>query len=559
MVSGLKRLWHSEQDLRGAASLLVITMLLSNILGFLRDLILANAIPLHILDTYYAAFRIPDFLFNLFILGAISSAFIPIFLDIKTKENDKAAWELSNNLITTSLIFLGILCVGLYIFMPNLLHFFVPGFSTTDTLQAESGYIISSYAMTVKLARILLFSPIFFAISYVFGGMLNANKRFFSYALAPLVYNASIIVGGLLAPGFTVTIVAWMVVVGALLHALVQLPALRKLGYKYHFVLNLKDASLRRIIRLMIPRSLSLGMSQIILLAFTRIGSLLPAGAISIYNLTNNFQTTPTAIFAASIGTAVFPMLGAAVSEKDNEKYKSLLTHALKGMFFFMIPSMILLWILRAHIIRLYLALNHQTWEDTIRAINTFSWFILALASQGFNLIMIRAFYAHQDTKRPMYVSLFSGAVAVILAWILANRIGDVWALSMAFALAAILESLILFTLFQSTYRKQLNLRSLLDTITMTLLISLASGLVARVTLSIVSDGVFVGTPGLGTTRIIPLFINLLSAALTGGLTYLAISLLLKREELQWITPKRAVKNIPLPSSEDTAQNEGLA
>lgn len=559
MVSGLKRLWHSEQDLRGAASLLVITMLLSNILGFLRDLILANAIPLHILDTYYAAFRIPDFLFNLFILGAISSAFIPIFLDIKTKKSDASAWKLANNLITSSLIFLALLGIVLYVFMPNLLHFFVPGFSTTDILQAQAGYNISSFDMTVKLARILLFSPIFFAVSYVFGGMLNANKRFFSYALAPLVYNASIIVGGLFAAKFTVTIVAWAVVVGALLHALVQVPALRKLGYRYHFALDLKDPSLRRIVKLMIPRSLSLGMSQIILLAFTRIGSLLPAGAISIYNLTNNFQTTPTAIFAASIGTAVFPMLGAAVSEKDNERYKTLLTHALKGMFFFMIPSMIMLWILRAHIMRLYLALNHQTWEDTIRAINTFSWFILALASQGFNLIMIRAFYAQQDTRRPMYVSLFSGTIAVVLAWFLANIIGDVWALSLAFAIAAIIESLILFTLFRIRYPKRIDLRSLLDTLTMTLLISLAAGLVARVTLSVVSEGLFVGTPGLGTTRIVPLFISLVSAAATGGLTYLGISLLLKREELQWITPKRAVQNVPLPSSEDTAHNEGLA
>jgi putative peptidoglycan lipid II flippase len=547
MVSKIKRLWHNEQGVQGAAALLVVTMLLSNILGFLRDLILANSLPLSILDTYYAAFRLPDFLFNLFILGAISSAFIPVYLDIKTNQGDDAAWKLTHNLINSALIILAVLGSVLFIFMPQILPHFLPGFPP------------EKIANTVPLARVLLLSPFFFAVSYVFGGVLNAHKKFFAYAIAPLVYNSSIIVGGFLVPYFGVNGVAWAVVIGAALHALVQLPALRSAGYRPTFIFDPMDKSIKRVISLMVPRSVSLGMMQLVLLFFTRIGSFLPSGTVSIFSLTNNVQTTPVAIFAASIGTAVFPMLGAATSDKDDRRYNALLTESLRGMLFFIIPSMVLLWILRAHIIRLYLALNHQTWTDTIRAIDTFSWFILALASQGFNLIMIRAYYARQDTKRPMIISIIGGAVAITLAWFLAGKIHDVPALSLAFALGTITESIILLAVFMAKYPKLLTISSVVETIGIAGAFAIISGLLARLTLSVVSEGTLTNTAGLGTAKIIPLFIALVAAGIVGVTVYLSLSFLFNRNELLWFWPKRAARAISLPDSEEIAGDEGLA
>lgn len=547
MVSQIKRLWHNQQDLQGAAGLLVVTMLISNILGFLRDLILANTIPLTTLDIYYAAFRLPDFLFNLFILGAISSAFIPVFLDVKTKEGDAEAWRLAHNLIHVSLLILGVLGILLFFGMPFLLPYFVPGF---DTAKLEA---------TIPLARILLLSPIFFAFSYVLGGVLNAHKKFFAYALAPLIYNVAIIIGGLISPVFGVTGVAWAVVAGALLHALVQLPAVLALRYRYVPVLDLRDPALRRVLKLMIPRSVSLGMTQLVLLLFTRIASLLPAGSVSIYTLTNNFQTTPVAIFAASIGTAVFPMLGMATSEKQDDRYRTLLTESLRGMFFYMIPSMALLWVLRAHIIRLYLALNHQTWADTIRAIDTFSWFIVALAAQGFNLLMIRAFYARQDTRRPMVIAIIGGIVAVGSAWYFARVMGDVPALSLGFAVGVIVESLLLFVTFLQVHRRLIDLSNLLETITLATLLALISGLLARIVLSTVSEGFLLPTEGLGTNQIIPLFLALLSGASIGVISYLGLGWLFRRHELRWLWPRRAATHLPLPDTENIAGDEGLA
>lgn len=547
MISRIKRLWQDGQGVQSAATLLMVTMLLSNILGLLRDSILANTIPLTDLDIYYAAFRLPDFLFNLFILGAISSAFIPVFVDVKTKEGDDGAWHLAHNLLHTSLLVLLVLGSGLFVFMPQLLPSFVPGFPAEKLSQ------------TVPIARILLLAPFFFAASYILGGILNANKKFFAYALAPLMYNLSIIIGGFLSPNYGIEGVAWAVVLGAALHAIIQVPTLLGLGYHYKFVLNPFDENLLRIIRLMIPRSVSLGMHQIMLLFFTRIASLLPSGSVSIFTITNNFQTAPTAIFAAAIGTAVFPFLGQANSEGNDEQYKGLLTNSLKGMFFFMIPSMALLWVLRAHIIRLFLALNHQTWEDTIRAIDTFGWFIIALAAQGFIFIMIRAFYANKDTRRPMYIAIVSGLLAILLARIYANVVQDVPALSMAFATAVIIEALILLVVFQRHYKGLIDLRSVGNTLVTASSFAVLAAIAARVTLSIVSEGAFIPVAGLGTNQILPLFVALLSGAIIGGGTYLLLSLLFRRSEVLWIWPKRAVQSVLLPETEEIASREGLA
>lgn len=547
MVKKIQQLWHNEQGLQSATGLLVVTMFLSNVLGFLRDMVLANTLPLTVLDTYYAAFRIPDLLFNLFILGAITSAFIPVYLDVKAKDGDDAAWRLAHNLLHTALVVLILLGIVLFALMPTILPAFVPGFDAAKTDQ------------TVLLARILLLSPFFFALSYVLGGVLNAHQKFFAYSLAPLVYNISIIAGGLLALNYNVVIVAWFVVLGALLHVVVQVPVLSGLGYRYKFVLDWTDPQLGKVVRLMIPRAISLGMTQFILIAFTRLGSFLATGAVSIYTLTNNLQTAPVAIFGASIATAVFPMLGKASSEDDEPRFRTLLSESLCGMFFFMIPITALAWVLRAHIIRLYLALNHQTWDDTIRAIATFQWFILALVAQAFILIMIRAFYARHDTRTPMIIAIFSGLVSIVLATIFVQNYADVSSLSLAFLVGVSVEAVLLLALFIVKNPKLIDFTSVLQSVFVASVLALLSGLFARLILSIVSEGAIVPSEGLGTSHIVPLFGALVAAAVGGIGLYIALSYLFKRHEMRWLFPKRATDAVLLADSEDVAQHEDLS
>lgn len=547
MVSKLKQLWSSEQGLQGAAVLLMVTMLLSNILGFLRDALLANVLPFSVLDTYYAAFRLPDLLFNLFILGAISSAFIPVFTDIKTKQGEAASWRVANNLLNTALVVLIAAGIVLYILMPKIMPLFVPDFPA------------DKIAATIPLARILLISPLFFALSYIASGILNVYNRFFSYSIAPLVYNLSIVVGGILSRHFGITAVAVAVVVGAFLHLLAQVPALVIVRYRYRPVLDWRDKSLGRIIRLMVPRSISLGMGQLVLVAFTRIGSGLPSGSITIYNLTNNFQTTPTAIFAASIATSIFPTLVASSTRDDQGRFRTVLTESIRGMLFFTVPSMVLLWVVRAHTIRLYLALNGKTWTETIRAIDTFQWFILSLAAQGLSIMLMRAYYARQETRQPLLIAIASGVIAIAAAYGLTALYPDVPSLSLAFTVSSVVEALIFWIAFRLRWPELIDVPAVFRTGGITIAMSIAAGLLARLTLSIVSDGLFIPPVGLGTEHVIPLFIALVAASVVGVTSYLGLAYAFERDELRWLFPKRAARQIVLPDSEGLAKPEGLS
>ncbi len=186
MGERFRSLLSGKNTISGASWILVITLLLSNLLGLVRDHYLTQKIPTEILSSYYAAFRIPDLLFNVIILGAIASAFIPVFTSYITSKKEKEAWYIANSVINIAVIFLVGLAGILLVFMPQLISLLVPGFEEARR------------DLTISLARIMLLSPIFFGLSYIFGGILNSYKRFFVYSLAPLAYNISIILGTIL-------------------------------------------------------------------------------------------------------------------------------------------------------------------------------------------------------------------------------------------------------------------------------------------------------------------------------------------------------------------------
>jgi len=198
MIQRLRNLISGTNTVTAAASILVATTLVSNVLGMLRDRFFAQKVPTDLLDTYFAAFRIPDFIFNLLILGTVSAAFIPLFLAEREK-SEQRAWQMANRTITLTIGVLILLAIVLWILMPVLTPLLVPDFSA------------EKQQLTLQLTRILLIQPIFFGLSYLFSGILNAMKRFFVYALAPLVYTAAIIVSTLLfADQFGVYALVWV-------------------------------------------------------------------------------------------------------------------------------------------------------------------------------------------------------------------------------------------------------------------------------------------------------------------------------------------------------------
>ena len=342
----IKKLFSGQiNSITIAALLIALSSLFSRFLGILRDRILAGQFGAgDTLDIYYASFRIPDLMYNLIILGALSAGFIPILTklisDYKGEgglfglRSNQAAWDLTNNVLNIlSMFLLGLSLVGI-VFSPILTKLIAPGFSP------------EKQALTSDLTRIMFLSPIFLGVSSILGGILQSFKRFFVYSLSPIMYNVGIIIGALyLVPIWGMYGLAWGVAIGAFLHMLIQVPAVLRLGYRYSFKLNFKDDNTRQIGIMMIPRTLSLAINQINFIVITIIASTLVGGSLAVFNLANNLQSFPIGIFGLSFAVAAFPALSAVAFDK--KKLVNNFSNVFRQILFFIVPATVLLLTLR--------------------------------------------------------------------------------------------------------------------------------------------------------------------------------------------------------------------
>lgn len=411
MIKVFKRALFRENSVRGASIILMITLALSNVLGVFRDHYLAQKIPTDRLDIYFAAFRLPDLVFNVLILSSIASAFIPIYSKYLKEKGEKEARVLSQSAFTVGISVVVVCLIAMFVLMPYLMQVLVPSFN--DVKRRE----------TVELARFLLISPFFFTLSYFLNGVLNSHKRFFASSISPLLYNLSIIAGVLLfADRMGVKGAAIGVVVGSFLHFIVQLlPAIR-VGFVPALRFDFRHPGVSQIIKLMIPRAIGLGGNQILLVAYTVIASSFP-GAIAIYSFADNIQTVPSVIFGISFAQAIFPTLASLSIHncQEKERFERLLLKSIKVSLFFLIPSTAVVLLLRAQVIRLILGYGFFGWSDTRAASLTLGFFALSIVAQGLIPMLARGFYALCNTRLPMISSLTSIAVSIILAILFSN------------------------------------------------------------------------------------------------------------------------------------------
>lgn len=437
MINAIKRALVKENSIRGASLILLITLALSNILGVFRDHFLAQKIPTDRLDIYFAAFRLPDLVFNVLILSSIAAAFVPVYSQYRKEKGEREARELAQASLTVGVSVVAVSLVAMYFLMPYLMELMVPSFNLAKRQE------------TVQLARLLLLSPLFFTFSYFIGGVLNANKRFLAFSLSPLFYNLSIIVCVLLfADRIGVKGAAIGVVVGAFAHLMVQLPSAIKIGFKPTPRFDFKHQGVIRIVKLMIPRSIGLGANQILLVAYTVIASAFP-GAIAIYSFADNIQTVPSVIFGNSFSLAVFPTLaGLSLKKEDEQKrFRQLLVKSIKAILFFLIPSTAALLLLRAQVVRLILGYGFFDWSDTHAASLTLGFFAISVVSQGLIPLISRAFYAVHNTKTPMISSLIAIVFSITAAFFLSRGQGitsGVAGLALAYSLGSWLNLILL-------------------------------------------------------------------------------------------------------------------
>jgi len=506
-----------------AATLVALSSLASRFLGVFRDHILAGEFGASTtLDIYYAAFRVPDLIYNLIILGALSAGFIPIFTslirdfscergtDCDPLTHNGRAWDLAANvlnILSLGLIFLSIIGI---IFANPLIRLITPGFSP------------AAQNLTAGLTRVMFLSPLFLGISGILGGILQSFKRFLMYSLAPIFYNCGIIIGAL----FFVNIwgaygLAYGVVLGAFLHMLSQLPTVYHLGFRYRFRINWRDANTWLIGKMMVPRTLSLAISQINLVIITIIASGLSSGSLSIFNLANNLQSFPVGIFGISFAIAAFPALSEFAF--DREKLKANFSQTMRQILFFIIPATVIIIALRAQIVRVVLGNGRFDWADTILTMNTLGFFAISLFAQATIPLLVRVFYARHNSIIPFSIGLVTVAINTVLALLLAPRIG-VPGLALAFSIDTILNFLLLWIWL---YFKvgDLGLKAILRAVLKFCVASVAAGLATQLSKVVIS-------PFIDMTRFSGVFVQLTGAALAGIIAYGLFCYLLRSEEL---------------------------
>ncbi len=517
----IRLLYSKINSITIAALAIAGSSALSRFLGIFRDRILAGEFGAsQTLDAYYAAFRIPDLIFNLLVLGALSAGFIPVFTRLINKPQNKIkkilskktddAWELASSVINIIAISLIVLCSLGIIFAPFIMKFIAPGF---DRQQQE---------ITVNLTRIMFFSPMFLGISSILGGILQSFKRFFVYSLSPILYNLGIILGAIyLVPIWGIYGLAIGVIMGAFMHMAVQLPAVFKLGFKYTPKLDLKNKHIRKIGTMMIPRTLSLAISQLNLVVITIIASTLAEGSLAVFNFANNLQSFPIGIFGISFAVAAFPTLSAVATNKN--KLVRNFSSVFRQILFFIMPATVLLLTLRAQIIRVILGTGQFDWEDTILTIQTLGFFSISLFAQATLPLLVRMFYARHNSRTPFFAGLVAVILNILFSWHF-SRLFGVAGLALAFSLSNIANFLFLWILLKFELGDMDEIRVLISVGKFSLA-SLATGMVVQGVKLLVWHFV-------DMSKLWGVLTQGLIAGLAGIITYVIFGYLLGSEEL---------------------------
>ncbi|MBU1102805.1 murein biosynthesis integral membrane protein MurJ [Patescibacteria group bacterium] len=503
-----------SQTITSAAIILAVASLASRFLGLIRDRLLAGQFGAgDTLDIYYAAFRIPDLVYNLLILGALSAGFIPVFVSLWQKgERDEKAWQFVNSILNILLVGLIILGGLFFIFAPYLMKLITPGFSG------------EKFNLTVQLTRIMFLSPLLLGISGIWGGVLQSLKRFFVFSLAPIFYNLGIIFGILfLVPRFGIYGLAYGVVLGAFLHMVIQLPTLLSLGFRWRPVFNWADEGMRRLTKLMVPRTLTLAVSQLNFVAITILASGLAAGSLAVFNLSFNIWSFPLGILAASLAIAAFPILSQNAATKDRQAFAKTFSVTFRQILFLIIPASALFIVLRAQIVRVVLGTGKFDWTDTILTFQSLQYLTLGLFAEALILLLIRGFFALEDTKTPFWLGLFSSAVRIFGAWIFAAYLG-VPGLALGYALGGV-AYLILLWIFLERKVGDLNFREILNSGLKIFLASFLAGMAAYLMLQVMDKFV-------NTHKVLGIFAQGLAAGIVGIIVYFLAGLILRSQEM---------------------------
>jgi len=426
----------SRGALARAGLIVTAAFLASRVLGWLRVVVLSNLFGAGAeLDAYYAAFRIPDLIFELVAAGAITSALIPVLSGLIERGQKTRAWRVASTVLNLMLGVLIGLAVILWIFAPDLVPLLVPGFDESTT------------ELTIELTRLMLISPIFLAAGSIVTAILQTQDRFGAAALAPLVYNASIITCAVvLEPVMGIHGVAVGVVVGAVGHMVVQLPALRG-RFTYTPRTDPSDPAARQTFWLMLPRAIGMGANQITFLVNTALASTVAVGAVVSYTVAFSVLQIPLGVIGLPLGIVLLPSMSRALANDDEAEFGTMVVRALRLLLWIMAFVAAVGIVVREDVVDLLFGwgFDEAALAATAAALGVF---LVGLPAHAMNVILARAFYSGKDTVTPVTVAIISVAVNVSISILTVEALG-IRGLALGIALGAWFEATVLTVLLR--------------------------------------------------------------------------------------------------------------
>jgi len=431
-----------QTSILSAAFIITIANIISSLSGLVRERLLISTFfntsaSQESYEAFQIAFQIPDMLFQLIILGAVSAAFIPVFTSLRKKDEAEA--------LRVSSIIMNVLTV-VFIISSIVVYYFAEPLTRMRTGVA---FTEDQIMVAVNLTKIMLFAQLFFAISNFLTGILQSYQRFIVPAIAPVLYNIGIMVGVYVFAGqFGIYAAGIGVLIGAATHMFIQLPLAMKLGFRFHMSFDVRHPSIKKVFMLMPPRVLTVGVTEIqnLALAFfaTSIGNL----SFVVIRLGLRLMTIPIRLFGVPISQASLPFLSEESEDKDRAHFRELVVQSLNQILFLALPASVLLLILRIPIVRLVFGADNFPWKTTVLTGRVVAIIAISVAAQAMVQLLIRSFHALKDTKTPFFITVVTvlfylsvGAVTVLYMDL------DVYGLALATSLSAFLE-LFLFLFF---------------------------------------------------------------------------------------------------------------
>jgi len=531
---GRKLLFSAQTTVLSAATIIMLMVVASRVLGLVRQRVLAHFFGASELSLFFAAFRLPDLVFEVLVFGTFSSAFIPVFTKALRKGR-KNAWNTATSV--TNIGILAFLFIGfiLALFADPLYRLFAPGYDPNLRVQI------------VKIARILFAAQGFFVVSYVLTSVLESLRRFLVPALAPLFYNLGIIFGTIFLVGkFGLLAPALGVLLGAFLHFLIQLPLAIKLGFRFFPKIEItKDV--KTIGKLALPRIIEVSFLQVSKLVELSLASIISTASYTYFTFASTLQFLPVGLFGTSVAKAALPTL--ARQAGNLSEFRKTLLGALSQIIFFVAPIATVLIVLRIPLVRLIFGTDIFSWESTVQTGQVVSAFALGVTFQSAVSLLARGFYALHDTKTPVRVSICSILIVIVLDLFFIKSLSyPVWGLALSFSIGAFIQSGVLLYLINKKTLGGAFLK-LLGPAFKSLLAALSSGMTMFFLLKIFDRSVWVKRLSflgqIEATRVIPfekfvldtryttnLFILTFFVSLVGVIVYLSVSILLGSKEV---------------------------